>query len=50
MWESKWEYREKRRDNGKSNNNKLNSGRGCDLNTLDNLDNDDNSEYKEIVS
>ena len=50
VWESKREYREERRDDSKSNNDKLNSGSECDLNTSNNLDDNNDSEYEGIVT
>jgi hypothetical protein len=55
VWESKREYGEERRDGGESNDDesdddKLNGGRGRDLNTPDDLDNDDDREHEEIVT
>ena len=50
MWESKREYEEERRDNNKSDDDKSNSDRGYNLNTPNDLNDDDDSEHKEIVS
>ncbi len=45
MWESKREYREERSDDDK-----LNSDRGCNLNILDDSNDDEDSEYEKIVT
>ena len=50
MWESKQEYGEERRDDSKSNDDESNSDRGRDLNTSDDLDDDDDSKHKGIVT
>ncbi len=50
MWESKREYREERRDDDESNDDKLNSGRGRDLNTLDDSNDDEDSEYEKTAT
>ena len=50
MWESKQEYREERRDNNESDDDKSNSDRGCNLNTPDDLDDDNDSKYEGIVT
>ena len=50
MWESKREYGEERRDDGKSDDDESNSGRGRDLNTPDDLNDDDDSKHKGTVT